>query len=173
MWKLLAVLTCLGATAAGAEAQETGGWTFDRLVDPYGTAYHSASAPSRNLISSGEGEDYPVVLTVSCRNAGPERGWRLNLLLRDQLSASDRVAVTVSIDNQPPFARDWTVTEDGRGLFFAGPAILASLRGHRRASFAWNWGWSWLWLSDEAIFDLRGLGSVTYTLSKTCGLTEP
>jgi hypothetical protein len=81
--------------------------------------------------------------------------------------------VTVTIDDQPPFARDWTVTEGSRGLSFSGPTILASLRGHQRASFSWNWGWSWLWLGDEAVYDLRGLGSVTYTLSKTCGLPEP
>ena len=164
---VLAAAMCLfGAVQASGQGRHT--WRLDNGPDGQVTA----SIFSLNTLSVGSSRviDYHPVLTIACHRGGAPR-WSQSLQLRDPVSASGAINVSVRLDNGGEKAERWTPGFQGRGFSRDGSEGIARLLQAKRLRLSWRYGF--LAGRGEAIFNLSGVKEAVAGLAGACGVEMP
>jgi hypothetical protein len=169
-----AVLMLIGGFWANcAFSQELGDWSFGQTTDKDGKITYFASIHANNMISSGGGEaNYAPLYSIGC-HSGDAAHWVQRLELEDGVSRRGDIELNAIIDDKAPREENWQIGSRGRILTRENTPDIAELRRAASLELSWNWGWSWMWISDEAKINLGEIGSVIFTLAKSCGIEEP
>lgn len=166
------ILIC-GFWTSCAGSQELGDWSFGQTTAKDGEITYFASIHTNNMISSGGGEaDYAPLYSIGCHSGGTAH-WVQRLELEDGVSGHGDIELIAIVDDKAPREENWQIGSRGRTLTRENTPDIAELRSAARLELSWNWGWSWMWISDEANVDLGEIGSVIFTLAKSCGIEEP
>lgn len=163
----LAAAICLfGAVQASGQGRYT--WRLGSGPDGQVTA----SIFSLNTLSVGSSRviDYHPVLTIACHRGGTPR-WSQSLQLRDPVSASGAINVSVRLDNGGEKAEQWTPGFQGRGFSRDGSEGIARLLQAKRLRLSWRYGF--LAGRGEAIFNLSGVKEAVAGLAGACGVEMP
>jgi hypothetical protein len=163
----LAVAVCLfGAVQASGQ----GGHTWRLGSGPNGQI--TASIFSINTLSVGSSRviDYHPVLTIACHPGGAPR-WSLALQLKDPVSASGAINVSVRLDNGGENAEQWTPGFQGRGFSKDGSKGIARLLQAKRLRLSWRFGF--LAGRGDAVFNLSGVKDAVAGLAGACGVEMP
>jgi hypothetical protein len=163
----LAAAICLfGAVQASGQGRHT--WRLGS--GPNGQV--TASIFSINTLSIGSSRviDYHPVLTIACYPGGEPR-WSLSVQLKDPVSASGAINVSVRLDNGGAKAEQWTPGFQGRGFSKDGSSAVARLLQAKRLRLSWRFGL--LAGRGEAIFNLSGVKEAVAGLAGACGVGLP
>jgi hypothetical protein len=159
--------------ANSAASQEVGNWSFGQSTAADGKITYFAAIRATNLISSGGGNaDYAALYSIACHSSDGAR-WLQRLELEDGVSGRGDIELIAIVDDKAPREEIWQTGSRGRILTRENTPDIAELRRAARLELSWNWGWSWMWISDEAKINLDEIGSVIFTLAKSCGIEEP
>ncbi len=163
---LAASIWLFGATLANGQGSYT--WQMGKGSDGQVTA----SIFSINTLSVGSSRviDYHPTLTIACR-PNKEPRWSLSLQLRDPVSASGAINVSVRLDNGGEKAEQWTPGFQGRGFSKVGSDGVARLLRAKRLRLSWRFGF--LAGRGEAIFNLSGIHDAVAGLAGACGVEPP
>jgi hypothetical protein len=167
MRAVLAAVICLfGAVQASGQGRYS--WRMGGGPDGQVTA----SIFSINTLSVGSSRViyYHPVLTVACHPGGAPR-WSQSLQLKDPVSASSAIDVSVRLDNGGEKAEQWTPGFQGRSFSKDGSAGVARLLQAKRLRLSWRFGL--LAGRGEAIFNLSGLKEAVAGLAAACGVEMP
>lgn len=163
---LAAAISLFGAVQASGQGRYT--WRLGSGPDGQVTA----SIFSLNTLSVGSSRviDYHPVLTIACHRGGTPR-WSQSLQLRDPVSASGAISVSVRLDNGGEKAEQWTPGFQGRGFSRDGSEGIARLLQAKRLRLSWRYGF--LAGRGEAIFNLSGVKEAVAGLAGACGVEMP
>jgi hypothetical protein len=164
---VLTVAICLfGATQASGQGRHT--WRLGSSPDGQITA----SIFSTNTLSVGSSRviEYHPVLIIACHPGGDPR-WSLSLQLKDPVSASGAINVSVRLDNGGEKAEQWTPGFQGRGFSRDGSEAVARLLQAKRLRLSWRFGF--LAGRGDAIFNLSGVKEAVAGLAGACGVEMP
>jgi hypothetical protein len=158
---LALTITCASAARADDPA---GRWRFGD--DDDGQAV-TASVSATNKLNSGNGAlSYSPVFTVVCRKDGEPR-WSERLQLSEAVSATNSIAVSVTLDRQKRTSETWTVARRGRFLVREGADGVARLVPASQLRLSWRFGL--ITGRSEADFDLSGAGQAIGKIAEACG----
>lgn len=163
----LAAAICLfGAVQASGQGRHT--WRLGSGPDGQITA----SIFSLNTLSIGSSRviDYHPVLTIACHPGGAPR-WSQSLQLKDPVSASGTINVSVRLDNGAAQDEQWTPGFQGRGFSRDGSEGVARLLQAKRLRLSWRFGF--LAGRGDAIFNLSGVKEAVAGLASACGVAMP
>jgi hypothetical protein len=127
----------------------------------------SISILSTNTLSSGSRAiDYHPMLTVECK-AGANPVLSQSIRIRDSVSGSGTIDVSVRADNGANVSEQWTLASNSRGFSTDGGSAAKRLTTARRLKFSWRFG---LFSGrGEAIFDLAASGDALKSIVANCG----
>lgn len=153
-----------------AQASGQGSYTWRLGSGPDGQV--TASIFSINTLSVGSSRviDYHPVLTIACHPGGEVR-WSQSLQLKDPVSASGAINVSVRLDNGGEQAEQWVPGFQGRSFSKEGNAGVARLLQAKRLRLSWRFGL--LAGRGEAVFDLSGVKDAVARLAGGCGVEIP
>ncbi len=155
------------ASACGVAEAGTDNWRFDAGED----GLVSASLYATNKLFTGGGAlGYSPILTIACR-AGGEPGWTEWLQLNDAVSASRKITVSVTIDNDGKFDESWSVGARGRVLMRDGADGIRRLVPASRLLLSWRFGL--LAGRGQADFDLAGFSEAVSQIAGNCKTDPP
>ena len=164
---VLAAAVCLfGAVQASGQGSPT--WRLGN--GPNGQV--TASIFSINTLSVGSSRviDYHPALTIACHRGGMPR-WSQSLQLRDSVSASGAINVSVRLDNGPAQTEQWTPGFQGRSFSRDGSDGVVRLLQAKRLRLSWRFGF--LAGRGDAIFNLSGVKEAVAGLAGACGVEMP
>lgn len=160
-------LAAVAASLSVVSGSAADGWRFGGRSD--GEA--NAALFSNNALTTGSRAiDFHPILTISCK-ADRDPVWRQSVRVRDPVSGSDGVDVTVRIDNGGDRPERWSLGQKNRALVYDGAGGVARLAGARLMRITWRIG---LFSGDgEAVFSLAGAADAIAALATKCGVTPP
>lgn len=163
---LAAAIWLFGAAQASGQGHHT--WRLGSGPDGQVTA----SIFSLNTLSVGSSRviDYHPILTIACHQGGTPR-WSQSLQLKDPVSASGAINVSVRLGNGAAQAEQWTPGFQGRGFSKAGSDGVARLLQAKQLRLSWRFGF--LAGRGEAIFNLSGVKEAVAGLAGACGAEMP
>jgi len=158
----LVLASLCGTAEAGLD-----NWRFDTGSDGLVTASLYAS---NKLITGGGALSYSPILTIACRANGEPR-WSEWLQLNDAVSASRKITMSITLDDDGKFDESWSVGTRGRQLVRDGADGVKRLVSANRLLLSWRFGL--LAGRGEADFDLAGLGEAVDQIAGTCKTDPP
>jgi hypothetical protein len=163
---LAAAILLLGSAQSSGQGRYT--WRLGNGPDGEITA----SIFSLNTLSVGSSRviDYHPALTISCRRGGNPH-WSQSLQLKDPVSASGTINVSVRLDNGGERTEQWALGFQDRGFFKDGSSGVARLLQAKRLRLSWRFGF--LAGRGEAIFNLSGIHEAVAGLAGACGVELP
>jgi hypothetical protein len=125
----------------------------------------SVSILSTNTLSSGSRAiDYHPLLTIECK-AGPEPVLSQSIRIRDSVSGSGTIDISVRADNGAEVSEQWTLASNSRGFSTQGDRVAKRLSA-KRLRFSWRIG---LFSGrGEAIFDLTDSSEALAAIAANC-----
>ena len=106
------------------------------------------------------------MLTIGCLPSG----WTQSVRLRDSLSGTGNVLLTVRVDGSQT-SEIWRLGSRNSSLDLEGGNGVARLLGARRLRLSWSNGF--FSGTGEAVFSLAGIGEIVAQLAAICGIDPP
>jgi hypothetical protein len=161
---IICLLTISGLAAGSSVAYaDIGRWQTSRGAGGGG----EASLLSNNTLSTGNRSiEYHPMLTIGCLPSG----WKQSVRLRDSLSGTGNVLLTVRVDGSQT-SEIWRLGSRNSSLELEGGNGVARLLGARRLRLSWSNGF--FSGTGEAVFSLAGIGEIVAQLAAICGIDPP
>lgn len=162
-----AAMALLLASACSVAEAGADNWRFATDAD----GLVSASLYATNKLFTGGGAlGYSPILTIACRTGG-EPSWAEWLQLNDAVSASRKITMSVTIDNDSKFDESWSVGSRGRMLVRDGADGVRRLVPANRLLLSWRFGL--LSGRGQADFDLAGFSEAVEQIAGSCKTDPP
>ena len=151
-------------------SQGQGGYKWRLGNEPDGRV--TASIFSINMLNAGSSRviDYHPTLTIACRPGG-EPDWSQSVQLKDPVSGSGTVRISVRFDDGGEAIEQWALGFQDRSFSKDGSSGVARLLSSRRLRLSWHFGF--LSGRGEAVFDLADIGAAVVGLAGACGVEPP
>ncbi|RVB58213.1 hypothetical protein EN906_33625, partial [Mesorhizobium sp. M7A.F.Ca.CA.004.06.1.1] len=127
----LVLVSVCGIAQAGAVSDN---WRFGTSEDGLVTASLYAT---NKLITGGGALSYSPILTIACRANG-EPHWTEWLQLNDAVSASRKITMSITVDQESKFDESWAVGPRGRMLVRDGADGIRRLVAANRLQLSWR-----------------------------------